>query len=121
MERLVYSHAPSRGQQQKNGRSQNVDYWLDMLIDIDDKQSTISHRDILIFTTGLDTVPAIGFQSSPQLQFLHDAEFNEGQRSQFPKAHTCACILKLPIHNSYELFKEKIGFGLLSAAGFSEP
>ncbi|XP_071841181.1 G2/M phase-specific E3 ubiquitin-protein ligase-like [Apostichopus japonicus] len=121
MERLFSHDLSPEGSNRRMAEARTLTYWLDMLIDIDDKQSTISHRDILIFTTGLDTVPAIGFQSSPQLQFLHDAEFNEGQRSQFPKVHTCACILKLLIHNSYELFKEKIEFGILSAAGLSEP
>ncbi|PIK51156.1 putative G2/M phase-specific E3 ubiquitin-protein ligase-like [Apostichopus japonicus] len=121
MERLFSHDLSPEGSNRRMAEARTLTYWLDMLIDIDDKQSTISHRDILIFATGLDTVPAIGFQSSPQLQFLHDAEINEGQISQFPKAHTCACILKLPIHNSYELFKEKMEFGILSAAGFGEP
>ncbi|XP_071810893.1 G2/M phase-specific E3 ubiquitin-protein ligase-like [Apostichopus japonicus] len=121
MERLFSHDLSPEGSNRRMAEARTLTYWLDMLIDIDDKQSTISHRDILIFATGLDTVPAIGFQSSPQLQFLHDAEINEGQISQFPKAHTCACILKLPIHNSYELFKEKMEFGISSAAGFGEP
>ncbi|KAJ8049217.1 G2/M phase-specific E3 ubiquitin-protein ligase [Holothuria leucospilota] len=72
----------------------------------------------MVFATALEKIPPVGFNTSPSLEFLHDPEIDERVRSPFPKANTCACILKLPIHTSYESFKEKMEFGILSAAGF---
>ena len=83
-----------------------------------EKESTISFQNMLVFATGLNQIPVAGFDFSPRLEFIHEPDVGEQECSKFPKAHTCTCVLRLPLHATYELFKEKMEFGILSAPGF---
>lgn len=64
------------------------------------------------FASGALTVPTLGFPHRPQIQFLH-----EGNRI-FPEANTCALVLRLPLHSSYEAFKQYMMEGILQAPTF---
>ena len=67
--------------------------------------------DVLAFATGADTVPPIGYNTSPAIQF-HDA-------SQYPVANTCSNILKLPmLVKSFQEFEYNFCFGMCNAVGF---
>lgn len=68
-------------------------------------------EDILTFATGSNVVPPIGFSPQPSLEFLH----NEGK---YPVANTCINCLRLPIHKSYEDFKNNMDFGIQNTQGF---
>ncbi|ROL55216.1 G2/M phase-specific E3 ubiquitin-protein ligase [Anabarilius grahami] len=68
-------------------------------------------KDILTFATGSNVVPPIGFSPQPSLEFLH----NEGK---YPVANTCINCLRLPIHKSYEDFKNNMDFGIQNTQGF---
>uniref|UniRef100_A0A3P9LHB6 HECT domain-containing protein n=1 Tax=Oryzias latipes TaxID=8090 RepID=A0A3P9LHB6_ORYLA len=57
---------------------------------------------ILVFASGTDTIPPLGFPTRPKLVFLHW----EGVPRIFPEANTCDVTLRLPLHSSYSAFVE---------------
>lgn len=61
-------------------------------------------------------VPPIGFSPTPSVHFIHkdDDDFS----SPFPMANTCINSIKLPLHTSYQVFKEKFDFALGNTYGF---
>ena len=73
---------------------------------------SVSLEDILKFTTGTERIPPLGFTPRPHVQFLHD------DQHLFPEANTCAHVLKLPIHKSYEDFSDKMIAGIIMAPCF---
>ena len=54
---------------------------------------------VLVFATGADRVPPLGFPLDPTLEFIHDA----GRPSDrlLPTAITFSRVLRLPVHSSY--------------------
>ena len=72
---------------------------------------TLTLADILAFITGVDSIPPLGFEKAGGVEFLHEG-------GNFPMASTCALILRLPLHEDYEVFKEKMIFAILNAHGF---
>lgn len=69
--------------------------------------------DILVFATGADSEPPLGFPVKPKILFLHD------NKSKFPTANTCALQLKLPtLHMQYDDFKLNMNFGIGNAKSF---
>uniref|UniRef100_A0A8C7WXR4 HECT domain-containing protein n=1 Tax=Oryzias sinensis TaxID=183150 RepID=A0A8C7WXR4_9TELE len=72
---------------------------------------------ILAFATGASVVPAIGFSPTPSVQFMHN-EDDDFFSSMFPMANTCVNCIKLPLHTSYQLFREKFDFALGNTHGF---
>lgn len=57
-------------------------------------------------------MPSLGFPYYPQIQFLHEAN------KIFPEANTCLIILRLPIHNNYDMFVKYMTEGILQAPWF---
>lgn len=49
----------------------------------------MSVEDVLMFATGLTSLPPSGLEPLPRIEFLDD--------SPFPMANTCSNILKLPL------------------------
>lgn len=78
--------------------------------------TVVTLEDVLIFATGTNRIPPLGLLPSPNLSFLHKDD--EDGQSKFPIANTCANQLKLPIHPSYDLFKENVEFGILNSPNF---
>ena len=72
----------------------------------------ITLPDVLAFITGCPTVPPIGFQPEPSINFQNE--------SPFPCANTCINAVYLPLQhkNSFDDFKYAVVFGILNAAGF---
>ncbi|XP_077864045.1 G2/M phase-specific E3 ubiquitin-protein ligase-like, partial [Saccoglossus kowalevskii] len=78
-------------------------------------ESPVLLKDIIVFATGLDDIPALGFSPSPTL------EFNEGKEDTnmvLQMTNTCYNILRIPLVKSYKIFKDSMEFGLLNSAGF---
>ena len=78
-----------------------------------DGNAGCSLQQILIFATGADRVPPLGFAPKPLIQFSDE--------SNYPTANTCANILTLPLANNercYEWFKNAMDFGILNSPGF---
>lgn len=70
-------------------------------------------KDILVFTSGSDRIPPIGFAKDPSVTFLHS------KSSYLPTASTCDIQLRLPtIHKEYDQFKEYFMLGIKGHDGF---
>uniref|UniRef100_A0A3P8S6Z3 HECT domain-containing protein n=1 Tax=Amphiprion percula TaxID=161767 RepID=A0A3P8S6Z3_AMPPE len=65
---------------------------------------------ILVFFTGCDSIPALGFSPKPSLEFIN--------HSRFPVANTCDNILRIPLHASYTAFKHDMDFAIRNSPGF---
>ena len=63
-----------------------------------------------MFATGVPSIPPAGLEPQARLQFLAN--------SPFPMANTCANILKLPLLNNYNTFKDNLTFGIRNSPGF---
>ena len=72
---------------------------------ITDDGTPVTPEDILIFFTGADQPPPLGFASTPRLMFSEDT---------LASASTCALRLTLPIqHQTYESFKYSMILSLM--------
>jgi len=77
----------------------------------------VSLETILQFATGVKEPPAAGFQQQPALEFLH--QDSSDRLSFFPKANTCGCVMRLPMHHkNYRSFMDGMNTGILCAQGF---
>ncbi|MBN3289473.1 G2E3 ligase, partial [Polypterus senegalus] len=72
-----------------------------------------SLEDILVFSTGVSSIPPIGFHPKPTINFLHN-------ESPYPIAQTCTNSLSIPIHKTYDKFKYHMNFGILNSTGFGQ-
>ena len=99
-----------------NAESLILSHWNDFLQDAEEDPTQISLSEILFFASGCKILPPQALVC--EIHFLHEAE-KDGKLSKFPKANTCACILKLPVvHVDYESFKNAMMFGIKNARGF---
>ncbi|XP_070577462.1 G2/M phase-specific E3 ubiquitin-protein ligase-like isoform X3 [Ptychodera flava] len=104
------------GSNKRSEESQVLSFWEDYLVEIQDAETEVTLRDILIFATGLDNIPPLGFSPSPTLEFVRD----EGCGRILPSANTCGNVLRIPVVKSYELFKENMGYGIFNSPGFGQ-
>lgn len=75
------------------------------------KPNDLSLGDVLVFFSGSDKIPPLGFDLPPSLSFDEDA--------MFPTSSTCALSLVLPSrYREYEIFKEKVDYGFKNNGGF---
>ncbi|XP_067234485.1 G2/M phase-specific E3 ubiquitin-protein ligase-like isoform X1 [Chanodichthys erythropterus] len=103
----------AQGSNRRARENMTICFWRDWLIDIEEGEcSPVTLEKVLEFTSGASTVPPLGFPHRPQIQFLH-----EGNRL-FPEANTCILVLHLPLHSSYEAFKQYMMEGILQAPTF---
>uniref|UniRef100_A0A3B4H4I7 HECT domain-containing protein n=1 Tax=Pundamilia nyererei TaxID=303518 RepID=A0A3B4H4I7_9CICH len=65
-------------------------------------ENDVSLEDILVFCTGCDSIPALGFSPKPILEFVTNC--------RFPVANTCENILRIPVHAVYTTFKSDMDF-----------
>ncbi|CAM4556974.1 unnamed protein product [Leuciscus chuanchicus] len=62
-----------RGSHKRRQETRTIAFWRDWLLEVEGGDAApISLPDILIFATGLERVPAMGFQPQPELSFLHE-------------------------------------------------
>ncbi|XP_024116641.1 uncharacterized protein LOC112138307 isoform X2 [Oryzias melastigma] len=106
----------SRGSNQREAEEETIYCWEQVLNMIEDKSSDLSYEDLLIFITGADEVPTLGFTSKPSVDFYTQ---EDGQR-RLPYSSTCAMVLFLPrgvteegeLHDMLcQCVRECIGFG----------
>lgn len=66
---------------------------------------------VLIFFTGSDEEPLLGYPHDPVLNF--------NKEKHYPTASTCAIELTLPTrYPDYQTFKSSMDYGLLNHGGF---
>uniref|UniRef100_A0A674MG39 HECT domain-containing protein n=1 Tax=Takifugu rubripes TaxID=31033 RepID=A0A674MG39_TAKRU len=73
-------------------------------------KAALSVEDVLMFATGLTSLPPSGLEPLPKIEFLDG--------SPFPMSNTCFNLLKLPLLDSYSVFKAQMDFGIQNSPGF---
>ena len=76
----------------------------------------ITPQQLLIFATGADQKPPLGFPKQPTINFNHNS-FPVGVR-KYPTANTCGLVLNLSILASYDEFKYLMEEGIRNAPTF---
>lgn len=56
---------------------------------------------MMVFATGAEAVPVLGFEHPPQITFDHD---DDSPTKDFPVANTCVLSLRLPLIKDYVKF-----------------
>ncbi|KAK0140647.1 G2/M phase-specific E3 ubiquitin-protein ligase [Merluccius polli] len=96
----------------KEGRT--LGFWADYLLDCQGLQKESAKitlfkarllyqvEEVLMFATGLNSLPPSGLIPQPKLEFIED--------SPYPMANTCANTMKLPQLDNFELFRVQYGF-----------
>ncbi|XP_042268208.1 uncharacterized protein LOC121897638 isoform X2 [Thunnus maccoyii] len=106
----------SRGTNRRDAEEDTIYSWEMVLNMIEDKVTELRFEDLLIFITGADEVPALGFPRKPSIDFY---EQEAGQR-RLPYASTCVMCLYLPrgvtqedeLHGMlFQATRESLGFG----------
>ncbi|XP_038130567.1 G2/M phase-specific E3 ubiquitin-protein ligase-like [Cyprinodon tularosa] len=110
LEQLFKPNFSPVGSNRRLLESQTMGYWADYLLDCEEGQAAVSVEDVLMFATGLTSLPPSGLDPLPKLHFLDD--------SRFPMANTCLNTLKLPLIDSYPVFKTQMDFGIQNSPGF---
>lgn len=73
-----------------------------------------SLEDVLMFCSGTDCVPVLGFDRQPTITFLHHPE-----KGKLPTASACDIQLRLPaVYKEYSGFRDAMILGLLGNDGF---
>uniref|UniRef100_A0A8C3RVP4 G2/M-phase specific E3 ubiquitin protein ligase n=1 Tax=Chelydra serpentina TaxID=8475 RepID=A0A8C3RVP4_CHESE len=83
-----------------------VDFWMGYLQDVEGGESAATLEDILVFATGISSIPSIGFEPDPSVKFLH---------IKYPIGNRQLNCLELPITKTYEQFKSKMDFAISSS------
>ena len=67
-------------------------------------------KQLLIFVTGMDSIPALGFMPQPSVTFRHKADLDCSDPTwEFPLANTCSNSISLPCSlTNYGLFKDRM-------------
>ncbi|KAK0149970.1 G2/M phase-specific E3 ubiquitin-protein ligase [Merluccius polli] len=100
LERLFKPDLSPPGSNRRLKESKTLSYWADYLLDCEEGEGAVSVEEVLMFTTGLNSLPPSGLEPSPRIEFLDD--------SPFPMANTCSNTLKLPLLDTYTIMFEGI-------------
>lgn len=78
------------------------------------QESRCSLQDVLVFYTGADTVPVLGYEKQPKQYFL------ESPADILPTASTCDLHLWIPTahKDNFTAFKDWMELGILGHCGF---
>jgi hypothetical protein len=75
-------------------------------------EASANLEDVLVFITGANVPPPLGFDSTPTI------ELTDGN---FPTANTCSTTLHLPtVYEEYEVFKGKMDFSILNSPSLGQ-
>ena len=119
MESLFIINQSEVGSNKYELENRLLSFWQDLLVDIEEGETSITFSDIIYFASGYKVIPPIAF--TPELKFLHHVE-NDGELSKYPKSNTCGAILYLPTcHQSYVEFRNSMIFAILNCRGFGIP
>lgn len=88
----------------------------DAVLTVEDTDIKVTFDNLLMFATGTDRIPALGFDPEPTLEFLHIPV--NGSLRIYPEANTCGLVLRLPLHASYESFNESMILGIVQSPHF---
>ncbi|XP_030588086.1 G2/M phase-specific E3 ubiquitin-protein ligase [Archocentrus centrarchus] len=115
---LFSIHLSPEGSNKRAAEEMVVTFWRDYLQDAEEEEGPSKLQKILAFATGATAVPPIGFSPAPSIEFIHKGDDDFSSAPIFPLANTCVNCIRLPLHVSYHLFKEKFDFALGNTYGF---
>nr|XP_023695653.1 G2/M phase-specific E3 ubiquitin-protein ligase-like isoform X2 [Paramormyrops kingsleyae] len=98
------------GSSRRHEENRVLGYWRDYLIDSEDNKTAVSLQELLMFATGLNSIPPAGMEPKPRLLFDHS--------SRFPLGKTCANTIAIPVAQSYDQFQADMDFAILNSPGF---
>ena len=78
----------------------------------------MSLKEVLMFATGADHEPPLGFPTEPIIKFLHADNTTQTSTILFPTANTCAIALSLPCVDNYETFSDFMIWGIVQSPCF---
>nr|XP_014352071.1 PREDICTED: G2/M phase-specific E3 ubiquitin-protein ligase [Latimeria chalumnae] len=104
---LFKIHFSEEGTRKRMHEARVIGFWRDYLKDVEGNKTSRSLEEILIFATGADAIPPIGFVPEPSIEFWHSRE-----RSPFPIGNKCKNTLKFPITKTYKEFKRNMDFAV---------
>ncbi|XP_043929738.1 G2/M phase-specific E3 ubiquitin-protein ligase isoform X2 [Protopterus annectens] len=93
-----------------------TEFWNEYLRDTDAGLTNASLESILLFATGADFIPAIGFNPEPSVVFVPQSEEQSSQKTKLPQNKMVQNCLKLPVFNTYRQFRKHMDtlmFGLM--------
>ncbi|XP_041926573.1 G2/M phase-specific E3 ubiquitin-protein ligase [Alosa sapidissima] len=101
LENLFRPDLSPLGSNRRARKGRTLGFWADYLLDCQEGQAAVSVEEVLMFATGLNSLPPSGLIPQP-----------------YPMANTCANTMKLPQLDHFELFKSNMDFGIQNAPGF---
>ncbi|XP_029595761.1 G2/M phase-specific E3 ubiquitin-protein ligase-like [Salmo trutta] len=96
-------------------------HWFNWLAEVQDGECPpLTVAMVLEFATGATVVPPLGFEDTPTIEFLHTARGRLAgqQKKKYPEANTCAVTLRLPLHSTYNAFREFMTSGIVNSPHF---
>ncbi|MBN3270471.1 ASM3A phosphodiesterase, partial [Polyodon spathula] len=76
------------GSNRRRDETRIMGYWADSLMGCEEQNERVSLEEILIFATGLRTLPSAGMQPQPSIDLIYN--------STFPLSNTCGNVIRLP-------------------------
>ncbi|KAI7790393.1 putative G2/M phase-specific E3 ubiquitin-protein ligase-like [Triplophysa rosa] len=110
LEAILKAQLSEVGSTRRQEETRILGYWRDYLLDTGEQEAGLSLQDILMFATGLDSLPPSTIVPQPKLCFE--------RTSSYPISSTCTNTIKLPMSKSYESFKNAMDFGIQNSPGF---
>ncbi|XP_037548507.1 G2/M phase-specific E3 ubiquitin-protein ligase, partial [Nematolebias whitei] len=118
MDDLFTPRLAPKGSNRRRVEETVIPLWRDYLQDAEDEEGSSKLQNILVFATGANEIPPIGFIPAPSIEFLHEGSEESSSKLMLPMANTCINCLKLPLLTTYEVFKENMDFALWNTQGF---
>ncbi|KAL3999210.1 G2/M phase-specific E3 ubiquitin-protein ligase [Sarotherodon galilaeus] len=115
---LFKIHLSREGSNRRAAEEMVVTFWRDYLQDAEEEEGPSKLQKILAFATRATAVPPIGFSPALSIEFIYRGDDDFSSTPIFPLANTCVNCIRLPLHVSYQLFKEKFDFALGNTYGF---
>ncbi|XP_052008021.1 G2/M phase-specific E3 ubiquitin-protein ligase-like [Xyrauchen texanus] len=106
-----------QGSNHREQEEETVFHWECWLMSIQEEDMDISFEDLLVFVTGADSVPPLGFPHKCQLDFYNQ----EDGSCRIPYSSTCSLCLFLPRGvTEEEEFKRLMFLALKGSLGFGK-
>ncbi|XP_016376062.1 G2/M phase-specific E3 ubiquitin-protein ligase-like [Sinocyclocheilus rhinocerous] len=106
-----------QGSNKRDQEEDTIFLWEWWLMSIENNELDVTLEDILIFVTGADSVPTLGFPHNCEIQFYDQ----EPESQRVPYSSTCALILYLPRSITEEVvFKDFMQMAIKGSVGFGK-
>ncbi|XP_059183628.1 G2/M phase-specific E3 ubiquitin-protein ligase-like isoform X2 [Centropristis striata] len=110
LDNLFEVQLSEQGSTRRQEETRVLAFWRDYLLDTEDRKTGLSLADILMFATGLSSLPPSGINPRPKLVFQRN--------SRYPCSRTCANTMEIPLSMTYEEFAKDMDFGIENSPGF---